>query len=87
MSDRPEPAPVHVQGERELVLEQVRALVREMRDSSLWFLDSEFLPVREEDALRALRWIERRADRQTYVRARELRAWLLRSSSAGSVGS
>jgi hypothetical protein len=87
MSDRPAPAPAHAQREREAVLEQVRALVREVRDSSLWFLDAEFLPMREEDALRALRWIERRADRQTYVRARELREWLLRTSNAASAGS
>jgi hypothetical protein len=80
-------APEQALREREAILEEVRALVSKMRDSSLWFLDAAFQPMGDEEALRALRWIECRADRQTYVRARELREWLLRSSSAASAGS
>jgi hypothetical protein len=72
---------------RSQVLEQVRALVREVRDSCLWFLDADVVPVTDEEAFRVLRQIERHADRQTYVRARELRAWLSQSSSAVSADS
>jgi hypothetical protein len=80
-------APEQALRERDAILEDIRALVSEVRGSSLWFLNAAFQPMCEEEALRALRWIERRADRQTYVRARELREWLLRSSSAVSAGS
>lgn len=72
--------------EQELVIAQICALVAEVRANSLWFLNDAFQPESEADALRALRWIECRADRETYLRARELREWLLRSFSAASVG-
>jgi hypothetical protein len=77
-------------GERpplEEVLDDVRALVEEVRNSCLWFVDAAFSPATPDEAIRALRWIERHADRDTYVRARHLRAWLSQHSSEKSANS
>ncbi len=68
-------------------LAAVRALVAEVRASCLWFLASDFLPESREEALTVLRSIERHGDRETYVRARELREWLSQTSSATSADS
>ena len=71
----------------EEVLDDVRALVDEVRTSCLWFVDKAFSPVTADEAMQALRSIERRADRKTYVRARQLRAWLSQHSSEESANS
>ncbi|MBI5510276.1 MAG: hypothetical protein HY903_16080 [Deltaproteobacteria bacterium] len=68
-------------------LAAVRQLVAEQRATCLWFLSEDFLPADVGEAIRALRWIEQSADRETYVKARRLREWLSHDSSATSVGS
>jgi hypothetical protein len=67
------------------ILRQVRALVEQTRAASLWFVNDEFCPTTREQAVRALRWIEQRSNREQYVQARQLRQWLSRTSSAASV--
>jgi hypothetical protein len=71
----------------EAALVAVRALVTEVRATCLWFLAPDFLPQTHDEALSVLRSIERHGDRETYVRARELREWLSQTSSAASADS
>jgi hypothetical protein len=54
-------APEQALRERDAILEDIRALVSEVRGSSLWFLNAAFQPMGEEEALRALRWMLREA--------------------------
>jgi hypothetical protein len=66
----------------EQVREEIRRLVRENRTRCLWFAPREYMPETDAARLRALEHIERHGDRATFVRAGELRDWLLRTSSA-----
>lgn len=66
---------------------ELRRLVAEHRNCCLWFLRPDYDPVTPEQALRVLRLIERYGDRDTFVRAAQLRQWLSRLSSATSAGS
>jgi hypothetical protein len=66
---------------REQVVEDIRRLVRANRARCLWFAPSDYMPETDAERLRALEHIERHGDRATFVRAGELREWLLRTSS------
>jgi hypothetical protein len=69
------------------ILAAVRELVERARATCLWFVDQHALPATRDDAIRFLRWIEQRADRDTYLRARQLRQWLSQTSNASSAAS
>jgi hypothetical protein len=69
------------------LLEQVHALVQDVRATSLWFLAEDYVPTDRDQAIRVLRAIERSADRDTYTRARQLRTWLSRMNSEQSAAS
>jgi hypothetical protein len=66
------------------VLEAVHRLVGTNRLQCLWFMKEDFLPRTAEEADRALAEIEIHGDRQAWAKARELRAWLSRTTSAAS---
>ena len=59
----------------------VAQLVDANRARCLWFAAREYQPATDEARLRALRHIEQHGDRKAYVRSRELRDWLLQTSS------
>lgn len=66
-------------------LEEVRAsieeLVMEQRASCLWYVRKDRTPANDVERLALLRSLEARADRDTYVRTRELREWLSQLSN------
>jgi hypothetical protein len=64
---------------------EVRVLLEDYRAQCLWYLRDDYVPSAPVDILRALEAIEARADRNGYVRARQLKRWLLRHSSVPSV--
>lgn len=66
---------------RREIEEAVTMLVEANRMRCLWFAPPDYLPSTDEERLRALQHIERHGDRQSFVRARELRACLLQPSS------
>lgn len=66
---------------------RIDRLVDENRTRALWFLRPDWYPSTREERVRALEYIERRADRETFRRAAVLRRWLSQTSSAPSVGS
>ena len=65
----------------------VRRLVDDYRDRCLWFLRQDYYPARPAEILRVLDQVERHGDRAAHLRAAEIRRWLSRTSSDGSVGS
>lgn len=69
------------------MLGQVRDLVDEVRATCLWYLREDFTPETAEEALKVLDAIERHGDLGAYRRARELKTWLSRPSSARSAAS
>ncbi len=71
----------------EEVLRAARELIAEHRSDCLWFLRDGLVPADRSRIIELLRKIENHADRATFVRARSLRQWLLRNSSATSAGS
>lgn len=63
----------------------INTLVDRYRARCLWFLRPDDYPSGREQLLRALDYIQRRhGDREAFVRAAELRTWLLQSSNDGS---
>ena len=52
-------------------------LVERYRGMCLWFAPKGYLPGTDLERLRALENIERYGDREAFVKARELRDWLL----------
>lgn len=63
-------------------LEQaILQLVEANRARCLWFASPDYLPATDAERLRALQHIERHGDLRAFVRARELRDWLLQPSS------
>lgn len=66
---------------------RVDQLVDENRARALRFLRPDWYPSTREERIRALEHTERRADRETFRRAAELRRWLSQTSSAPSAGS
>jgi hypothetical protein len=69
------------------VRERVRRLVLQHRVQCLWFLREDFLPSGPEETLRVLGHIKRNGNRQAFVEASEIEAWLSRNSSATSAAS
>jgi hypothetical protein len=65
---------------------ELGALTNKYREQCLWYLRHDFVPSDVAGALRVLSAIEAHADRDGYVRARELKQWLLRTSNAPSAG-
>ena len=57
--------------------DRLKVLVKEYRTLCLWFIREDFFSRTSQDALRVLKYIERRGDRKGFVEARELRIWLL----------
>ena len=67
-----------------VIAEAVNRLVDEYRHRCLWFLRDDYYPTTDDEQLRVLDYIQRYGDRSAYVRAAEVRQWLLRTSSATS---
>lgn len=66
--------------------EQFAALVRRCRTTCLWFVAPDVTPRDRAGQIQFLAWIERNGDREDFVAARKLKAWLpLHSSAAFSV--
>jgi hypothetical protein len=64
----------------EQVRDEIRRLVRDNRTRCLWFAPRDYMPETDAECLRALEHIERHGDRATFIRAGELRDWLLRDT-------
>lgn len=73
--------------ERSEAEQALRQLVDEYRSRCLWFLRSDYYPVTDEEARRALDYIERYGDREAFLRVAAIRRWLSPTSSAPSAGS
>lgn len=65
----------------------LHALIDDYRDRCLWFLESDYYPTTEAEALRVIAAIERHGDRAGFQRCSEVRRWLSPISSAASAGS
>jgi len=76
-----------VDSAREELDRQVDALVDACRSDCLWFLRSDYYPRSDEERLRVLDAIQRRAGLDAYREAARLKRWLSPSSSATSAGS
>ena len=61
-------------------------LVDDCRPTALWHLRRDYYPRTDEERERVLRLIEQHGDVEAYRRARTLREWLSRTSSARSAG-
>jgi hypothetical protein len=70
-----------------VILSGVHELLAAYRTRCLWHLREDYVPSTPADILRVLEAIEARADRGGYVKARQLRQWLLQHSSAPSAAS
>jgi hypothetical protein len=68
------------------ILRQSHALINENRVACLWFLREDFLPEDTEGLVRAMTYIERHGNRDTYIKARKIREWLLRNINETSAG-
>lgn len=68
------------------ILKQAHALIVENRVTCLWFLREDYLPEDREGLVRAMTYIERRGNRETYIKARKIREWLSRNFSETSAG-
>jgi len=66
------------------ILEAVHRLVERNRLQCLWFMKEDYLPRSVAEADRALAEIELHGDLAAWAEARELRAWLSRTTSAAS---
>jgi hypothetical protein len=62
----------------------LRLLVDQYRDHCLWFLRRDYYPSDTAERLTVLGYIERYGDLEAYRKARGLREWLSRTSSAPS---
>ena len=69
----------------EQIAPRLQQLVDTYRSRCLWFLAADYYPCTMEQALRTLSYIDRYGDRAGFVRARELRTWLLQNSKPASV--
>ncbi|MFA5057600.1 MAG: hypothetical protein WC485_05765 [Opitutaceae bacterium] len=68
-------------------LADLKDLLQAYRTRCLWYLREDYVPATPAEILRVLDAVEARADRSGYVKARQLRQWLLRHSSAPSAAS
>jgi hypothetical protein len=64
------------------VEDEVLLLVEANRARCFWYAPEDFIPETDAERVRALEAIERHGDREAFVKARELRQWLLQHSSA-----
>ena len=71
---------------QEDILKEAHALINENRARCLWFLREDYLPEDVQEIMHAMAYIERRGDRDAYVKARRIREWLLHNSSETSAG-
>jgi hypothetical protein len=65
-------------------LHAARELILAHRDDCLWFNREEVVPEDRDRIIALLRKIERHVGRAEFVKARKLREWLSRNSSAAS---
>ena len=65
-------------------LRELGALVEQYRHQCLWYLRCDLVPTDVEGALRVLAAIEAHGDRAGFVKARELKQWLLQTYSVPS---
>ena len=65
----------------------VDALADEYRSRCLWFLRTGYYPTTKDEQLRVLDYVSRYGDANGFRRAKALRSWLSRPSSAVSFGS
>jgi hypothetical protein len=72
------------EAERAEVVARIDRLIDEYRIRCLWFMRLDYVPSTDEDRSRLLEYIERHGDREGFMRARELRRWLLQHSSETS---
>jgi hypothetical protein len=63
---------------------EIDRLVDAYRVRCLWFLRPDWYPVTQQDRLRALGYLERCGDQETFRRAATLRRWLSHTSNAPS---
>lgn len=59
-------------------------LITKYRNSCLWFLRENFVPVTMKEAFTVLDSIERYGDREAFIEVRRIKTWLLQNSSATS---
>lgn len=65
---------------------ELDVLIVANRASCLWFLEEQFRPTTQDQAVRTLDYIIRYGDREAFMRASELKRWLLQTSNATSSG-
>jgi hypothetical protein len=65
----------------------LKKLIDEYRTRCLWFLEADYYPSTNGEALRVLAAIERHGDVAAFQRASEIRRWLSHDSSASSAAS
>ena len=68
------------------ILKEAHALIVENRVACLWFLRPDFLPEDPGALSRAMTYIERRGDLESYIKARRIREWLSQHSNKTSAG-
>jgi hypothetical protein len=68
------------------VAREVDQLVDECRSDHLWYQRSDYYPRTDEERLRVLEAIQKRANLEVFRRAGALKAWLSRHSSSASAG-
>ena len=66
---------------------ELELLIDDARASCLWYLRPDYFPVGPEEVERTLVAIEREGNRETFLRARQLRQWFSATSSARSAAS
>lgn len=71
--------------EKELIKE-IRTLIEKYRVQCLWFLKENYFPETPEQVIRILEKIEKHSDRKGFIRAREIKQWLLQKYSVKSFG-
>lgn len=69
------------------IRDRVVELMEKYRAQCLWFLRPDYVPSTPAEMLRVLDLIERYGDRESYVRAEELKSWLSPDSKAMSSSS
>ena len=69
------------------VLQEACRLIERYRHRCLWFLNEDIVPASPAQAIRLLKYVEKRSDAEGYREARRLREWLSRISSETSAGS
>ncbi len=64
-----------------VVRSEIDRFVAEQRSMCLWFTPRGYVPASDSERLAVLGSIEKHGDRAAFVKARELRDWLLQASS------